>query len=165
MSDALARFVDEADVSTWTGLPHDAAERLGVDVAESSGFGGLLGEPPSSASWIPLATRLFTDGLRAWIDDDRVVLLEGAMPERDGGFLSLPDLGEPELSLDFVFGPLTIVGGERVYASRGLAVCVNPRSGVLLALRGFAPTTADDYRRRLRVVPEAELRPAGRAAP
>ena len=166
MSDDLSRFIDTADVSEWTGLPDDAAALLGLDLAEAFLFGGRMGEPPSSTGWIPLATRRFTDGLRAWVDQDRIVLLEGAMPADDGGgFLGIPELGEPEAALDFAFGPLTIVGGERVYASRGLAICVNPRSGVLLALRGFAPTTADDYRRRLRTVPEAELRPAGRGSP
>lgn len=166
MTAALARFVDAADVSTWTGLPADAATALGIDVGEAFVLDGQLGDPPSSTSWTPLATHRFTDGLRAWFDDERVILIEGRMPVGDDGeFLGIPDLGEPDAALDFTFGPLTIVGGERVYASRGLAVCVNPRSGVLLAIRGFAPTTPDDYRHRLRAVPEPEVRMAGRGTP
>lgn len=166
MTAALERFLDAADVSGWTGLPADAAETLGIAVGATPSFDGLLGEPPTAVSWTPLATRRFSDGLRAWLRDDRVVVLEGAMPRTDdGGFLGIPELGEPEDELDFEFGPLTIAGGERVYASRGLAVCVNPRSGVLLAVRGYTPTTPDDYLRRLRTVPMAELRLAQREAP
>jgi len=83
----------------------------------------------------------------------------------DGSLLGIPELGEPDAELDLPFGPLSIAGGERVYAARGLTVCVNPRSGVLLAVRGYPPTTPDEYRRRLRTVPQQELRPAERSTP
>lgn len=166
MTRALARFVDAADVSTWTGLPTDAATALGIDVGEVLVVDGLLGEPPSSTSWTALATHRFTDGLRAWLDDERVILIEGHMPAGDDGeLLGIPELGRPDAALDLVFGPLTIASGELVYASRGLAVCVNPRSRVLLAIRGFAPTTLEEYLHRLRAVPEPELRLAGRGTP
>ncbi|KJL41949.1 hypothetical protein [Microbacterium trichothecenolyticum] len=166
MTDALSRLLDAADVSGWTGLPADAAETLGIVAGTASTFDGLLGDPPAVTSWVPLATRSFSDGLRAWVREGRVVLVEGVMPvDGDGGLLAIPELGEPDAELDHVFGPLTITGGERVYAARGLAVCVNPNSGVLLAVRGYAPTTPEDYRRRLRPVPVPELRFAGRGAP
>lgn len=165
MTNPLTRFLDAADVSEWTGLPADAAQTLGIDVDAAPTFDGLLGEPPAVTSWIPLATRRFTDGLRAWVRGAGVVLVEGAMPVDDeGGLLGIPELGEPDAAFDVEFGPLTIPGGERVYAARGLAICVNPRSGVLLAVRGYAPTTPDDYRRHLRTVPVPELRRAGGGA-
>ncbi|WP_243073646.1 hypothetical protein [Microbacterium sp. SS28] len=164
MTDTLARFVDDADVSEWTGLPAHSTMKLGIDHDDAFLFDGALGDPPTSTPWTSLPTRRFTDGLRVWLDDDRAILLEGAMPTADdGSFLGIPDLGPPDAALDFEFGPLLISHGELVYGSRGLAVCVNPRSGVLLALRGFGPTTADDYLRRLRPVSEPEMRrPAGR---
>ena len=166
MTDALSRLLDAADVSGWTGLPADAAEALGVVGGTPSTFDGLLGDPPAVTSWVPLSTRRFTDGLRAWVREGRVVLIEGVMPvDGDGGLLAIPELGEPDAEFDHVFGPLTIAGGERVYATRGLAVCVNPKSGVLLAVRGYAPTTPEDYRRHLRPVPVPELRLTGGGAP
>ena len=55
-----------------------------------------------------------------------------------------------EALLPAVLGPLVLDDGERVYPERGLAVRANPANGVLLELIGFAPTTAEDYRTRLR---------------
>ncbi|MDR7186728.1 hypothetical protein J2X85_003785 [Microbacterium trichothecenolyticum] len=166
MTDALSRLLDAADVSGWTGLPADAAKALGIETGAAPAFDGLLGDPPAMTSWVPLSTPRFTDGLRAWVREGRVVLIEGVMPVDDeGGLLAIPELGEPDAELDHVFGPLTITGGERVYAARGLAVCVNPKSGVLLGVRGYAPTTPEAYRTLLRPVPVPELRLAEGGAP
>ena len=80
-----------------------------------------------------------------------MLLLEGRDPFDDAGEpLAAPDAGEPEAVLDTVLGRLRLPAGELVYASRGLALRVNPANGVLLGVLGFVPTTADAYRERLR---------------
>lgn len=163
MNHALSAFLTDADVSTWTGLPALGAAELaslfGVDLGSVRIAHDDRGEPPARGVWVAAPTRRFVGGLRLWLDDDdreraRVVLIEGIAPrDGDGAALSAPDLGPAEELLDASLGPLSLEGGERVYARRGLAVRLNPENGVLLGLLGFAPTTADDYRTRLRPTP------------
>ena len=83
----------------------------------------------------------------------------GACPSDDRAAV-LPDLREMTLRRGGVVQPAQgDEAGEELafvarFPGRGLAVRVNPENGILLALVGFAPTTADDYARRLRPVPE-----------
>jgi len=87
---------------------------------------------------------------------DGVVAMVGASP-------ITPEPGEPDALLDTVLGRLRLPGGERVYASRGLALRTNPGNGLLLGVLAFSPGTAAEYEARLR--PELErqrlLAPAG----
>jgi hypothetical protein len=159
MNDALRALVADADVSGWTGLPELSTEATAaafrVDLLGARLRTGELGDPPRHGRWIAAPTRRFAGGLRLWLDPDdlearRVVLVQALAPQGDDGWLAAPDLGEPGLLLPAVLGPLVLDDGERVYPERGLAVRANPANGVLLELIVFAPTTAEDYRTRLR---------------
>ncbi len=141
----------------WSGLPAD------LDVAAFAAFGadpqqrfqGQVGDPARQAAWLACDSSVYEGGLRIWVDGDAVVLVEGDDPVDAGGVpLGAPDLGTPEAEFDTVLDTLVLARGELVYASRGLAVRVNPDNGLLLGLRFFAPTSVDDYRARLRPVRE-----------
>jgi len=153
---AIAAFV-VADVEGWPGLPSparlsDLAHLLDVEPADR--YPGVIGEPPAPGVWLAVESDRYAGGLRVWLDPDdsgQVVLLEGIEPvDAQGTFTEVPDLGEPDAALEVALGPFWVPGGERVHAGRGLAVRVNPDNGLLLGVVGFAPTTAEDYRARLR---------------
>jgi hypothetical protein len=154
---ALAAFA-EGDIADWEGLPPnllvaDLAEVATLDPADVRV--GDTGDPARAGRWVPVATEHFAGGLRAWVDGDHVVALEGIHPlDGDGEFEPAPDLGRPDVALETTIGPLVLEGGERVYGARGLALRVNPANGLLLGIVGFTPTTADDYRTHVRPVPE-----------
>ena len=167
MNTLLAAFLDRADVSRWTGLPPDVSSVIDPDESESPRR-GLRGQPPSLARWSAGPQGCFSEGVRCWLDAaGDVDLIEGLIPLSAGGeWLAAPQLGEPALRLDAMLDTVTLAGGELVYPDRGLAVRLNPANGLLVALAGFAPTTADDYVRRLRPAHEVD-RPieAGRRSP
>ncbi len=155
---ALAAFA-AAEVEAWPGLPEhvrlaELTPLAACDPAER--FTGNLGDPPRAAAWVAADTDRYAGGLRLWLAQDEVVALEGIHPlDSDGQFRPAPDLGTPDAAFDTLLGSLHLPGGERVYAARGLAVRVNPDNGLLLGLVGFAPTSVEDYRTRLRPVQEA----------
>jgi hypothetical protein len=150
--DALRAFA-VADLTDWCGVPGD----LGVAYAgavfpldEAPTGEGFLGEERRPASWLSAESATYEGGLRVWHEDGRVLLLEGRDPvDAEGRPLVAPKLGQPEAALDTVLGGLTLPGGERIYATRGLTVRVNPEDG-LLGVLGYGLTTADFYRARRR---------------
>jgi hypothetical protein len=150
----LLRAFEAADLAEWQGL--SPALSLG-DVAAAllleteARVPGHLGEERRPAERIAARSSTYAGGLFVWHDGGHVLMLEGRDPFDGGGDpLVAPELGEPDEVLDSVLGRLSLPGGERVYAGRGLAVRVNPENGVLLGVLGFAPTDARTYRARLR---------------
>ncbi len=149
---ALADFA-AVHLDGWRGLPAglrvaDAAF-LGADPARA--LTGTVGDPPRTARWLPCASSTYRHGMRIWVDYDDIVLIEGDHPMSDADALvAAPDLGEPDARLDTVLDTLVLDDGELVYAARGLALRVNPGNGLLLGVRGFVPTSVDDYVTRLR---------------
>lgn len=157
MIDALRGFLD-AEVSTFEGLPVLRAADIGIDLARTRIDEDPRGEPPEPGEWVGVRSTRYADGLRCWLDGDRVVLLEGLSPNDDDGEPAVaPELGIPDAEFDTILGSVPIERGERVFASRGLAVRLNPANGILLSLAAFAPTTAERYRRALRPVPLAPI--------
>jgi hypothetical protein len=149
----LLRSFAAADASDWPGLPAGLAlADVGEVLALSEVTGnGALGDARRPAAWVAAASRVYRGGLRVWHEHGAVVLLEGRDPFDEAGQpLVAPEAGEPEALLETSLGRLRLADGERVYASRGLALRVNPANGVLLGVLAFVPTTADDYRERLR---------------
>jgi hypothetical protein len=144
------------DLTGWAGIPgtvtpDEVADILHVDRA-ARGV-DLLGDPPRPVEWLSCESATYEGGLRVWVEGGNVVLLDGSDPIDDTGEpLSVPDLGAPDVVLPTVLGRLEIDRGEQVHASLGLAIRCNPDNGILLGLRGFTPTTAEDYRARLRPV-------------
>jgi hypothetical protein len=151
VTESLRAFA-AADVAAWRGLPAGLAPADVGGALELSSVTGrdLLGEERRQVAWVAASSALYRGGLRVWHEAGVVVLLEGRDPFAAGQPVAAPDLGEPEAVLDTVLGRLRLPGGELVYASRGLALRVNPENGVLLGVLGFAPTSSDEYRKRLR---------------
>jgi len=155
MNEPLLDFVAEADVSRWTGLPalsdDDVRDVLHIDLTLNWPRPGVLGEQRVESAWVGVVAPRFAGGLRVWLDESGTpVLLDGRRPRADdGSSLAAPDLGTPELVLDASLSDVVIAAGERVYASRGIALRVGSDDS-LLAVIGFARTTADDYLARLR---------------
>jgi hypothetical protein len=155
MNGPLLDFVVAADLSRWTGLPilsdDDVREVLGVDLTTDWPRPGALGDQRVESSWVGVVAPRFAGGLRVWLDESGTpILLDGRLPRADdGGSLTAPDLGTPELVLDASLSDVVIAEGERVHARRGLALRVGSDDS-LLAVIGFAPTTAEDYLARLR---------------
>ena len=154
---AVAAFA-VADPQGWPGLPAgvrlpDLAGVLDFDPGDRRH--GDTGEPATGRTWVAAESTVYAGGLRLWLDGDEVVALEGIHPQNPaGGFRPAPDLGTPEATYEAVLGPLYLPDGELVYAARGLAVRRNPANGLLLGLVGFVPTDVEDYRARIRPVPE-----------
>lgn len=154
LRDAVTAF-DSPDVGAFTGLPGEVrlADLRGLLVFDPEDRRrGDAGNPSQSRLWVPAESTAYRGGLRLWLDDDaeRVLLLEGVHPVDDAGEpVRPPDLGEPDGTLDAVLGPFRVEDAESVHAGRGLAVLVYPRTGVLVGVLGFAPTTFEDYRTRL----------------
>jgi hypothetical protein len=152
-----------AQLGDWTGLPAgltiaDVGAVLALD--DEVRGSGLLGEDRQSAEWVAAESALYDGGVRVWHDGGDVLLVEAHHPLVDGAPVAAPSLGEPDVALNATLGHLNLEGGELVYASRGLSLRVNPVNGVLLAVLAFAPTTAEDYRARLRPdQPRARRRP------
>lgn len=144
--DSLRRFA-AADLARWPGLPPG----LRLPTLDGAVGEGALGEERRPAGWVAAESEVWEGGLRVWHDGPFVLALEGSDPgDGAGAPLAAPDLGPPEAVLDTYLGRLPLAGGELVYASRGLALRVNPENGLLLGAVGFLPTTVDEYRARLR---------------
>lgn len=145
---ALAAFA-RADAAAWPGLPVPAllSEVTAVwDVDTRRPRAAEAGDPAQPGTWFAAASDRYAGGLRVWCRDDVVVAVEGIHPlDEQDEFEPAPDLGEPDLRLPTLLGPLLLGDGELVYAGRGLAVRTNPANGLLLGLVGFAPTTPERY--------------------
>src|SRR5262245_16483738 len=137
----LRRFAAR-DFRGWSGLDprtmlHDVAEAFEVDDVPQP---GVLGSEERAAGWVTVAAGGYPEGIRVWLDQMDVLLLDGPDPELPEGLPALLDaLGEPEARLDSYLGPLRVEGGEWVYAARGLTVYVNPENMLLLRLAGYGP--------------------------
>jgi len=153
VSDAL-RMLAAADLARWDGLPaaltlDEAASVLAL--GDGARGEGTLGEERRPARWTIAESATFEGGLYVWHADGEVLVVEGRDPvDAAGEPLAAPDLGEPETRLDTVLDRLHLPGGERVFASRGLALRVNPENDLLLGVVGFAPASVEDYTARLR---------------
>jgi hypothetical protein len=147
------RALASADLGGWPGLPpgltlDEAGAELPV-VRDVTGR-ARLGSARMTVEWVAAESAVYGGGLRLYVDGERVLVVEGRDPAGpDGDPLGVPELGEPELVLDALVGPLGIDGVEHVYSARGLAVRLGP-DGALRSVLGFAPTTAADYLERLR---------------
>jgi hypothetical protein len=121
---------------------------------------GRLGSEQRRANWFSATAEGFARGVRVWVDDDAVILIDAtdvSLPE-PLPFL-LDALGEPDAKLDSFLGTLEIKRSEFVYAQRGLTLFVNPANAVLLRIAGFAPASLEHYQRSLRLDLEMKLLP------
>jgi hypothetical protein len=115
----------------------------------------FLGDPPIETFWCPAMVDGFSR-VKIWFRADTVVKLEGEYPEIEPA--AADPIGAPELQLDYPLDIAAAPGGERVWASRGLAMKLSMSGTVVVALTVFAPTTPAGYRRSIR--DDAEYREA-----
>lgn len=152
MLERLAR----GEVADFGGLP--AGARVADVIEDFSPEGepwgeATLGREHRTARFV-VRERVNGRRLRVWFDPEwRVLSVDFDYP----GLTVLPTelvgrLGEPEAELaaeDELFPRLR----ERVYARRGLSLISDVEDRFVVRIVAFAPTTADDYARRLRVNP------------
>lgn len=132
----------------WQGLPGDAdyAEfdarfpRL-VD-AEAR---GLLGSANEVAHYRMHVAEGYSQHLKAWRQDTRLVLVEATLPKlRDSLDELTSELGEPEAWLDYSWDVLEVSRGARIYPRRGIALFAGPERQ-LLRLSLFSSCELADY--------------------
>lgn len=152
LSRSLAAFAC-GDLIHWAGLPAD----LTLDevarfwsVSPDDEYDGQLGDAGIEARYVWLDTTYFAGGLRLWVTEQpqgrSVVAIEGRQPRSPDDLpVAAPDLGPPEAQAPARLGLIEFDHGERIYATRGLAVRVNPDTGNILGVIGYAPTRVADY--------------------
>lgn len=132
------------------GTPVDeVAGRLGTDTAEYGRH--FLGRPPQETFWCPATVAGFDGPVKIWFRAGRVVKIEGEWPELTPDAVTA--LGPPDAELDYRRDVAIVPGGEKVWATRGLAVKMNRSGRQVIALAVFPPTTVDGF--------EAGIRGAG----
>jgi hypothetical protein len=150
---ADARTAIEARrLAGWTGLPAGCQPDALFGVALDESWGQL----PLGAALEPTRSRLLElPGFyrpMARVRDGAVVMFEAGMPElADDLPALLASLGPPDDVADFVFRDVTMTGGERVFARRGVTLFVNPENQRVLHVALYSPTTVETYRARLRL--------------
>src|SRR5712691_11114765 len=143
--DPLRRFAAR-DFRGWSGLDprtmlHDVAAAFEVDDVPQP---AVLGSDDREAGWVTVEAQGYPDGIRIWLDEMDVVLLDGPDPELSGALQPLLDeLGEPEARLDSYLGTFRLADSEWVYPARGITVYVNPENMLFLRVAAYAPTTLD----------------------
>jgi hypothetical protein len=155
-SDTIEIFA-RRDFARWYGLPastsiDDVADILDVD--RSWHGAGFLGSDKRSARWLSAAAPGFGQGIRVWIDDAQVLLLDApSLTLVDGVDVDvlLRGLGKPAAELESYLGTLAIARSELVYPERGLTLYVNPENGILLRAVAYEPGKLEHYMRRLRL--------------
>lgn len=105
-----------------------------------------LGEPATSYALheIKQADRAF-----AWLDNDRVAMVDVAEPSRPlADYLAV--LGEPEAKLDYTHRDIVRPQSDLVWPSRGISIAASSEIKGVIRVAIFAPTTLDEYKRSLR---------------
>lgn len=150
----IAMRLATLDVRSWRGLPADLHwDGSGGEAAGAA----MLGDALVPAGLVSLDTPPSAAGARAWLRDDRVVLVDVAL-DVSAAAPPLPDaIGAPERRLDVTYGLVHLPSGEWVYAARGLAVVVDHDR--VRHVMGFVPCDADEYEGRLRVSLATTRRP------
>ena len=145
------RAIERREFAGWHGMPVNCTPEALFGVSPDD----VWGERQLGAEFVPARTRLLeTDGYyrpMAFVRDGYVVMFSGMNPRLATVWPELSaDLGEPDAVLDWTHATDAIRGGERVHAGRGITVFLEPEDGTVIHVAVYAPTTADDYVRRLR---------------
>ena len=158
-------------LGNWQGLSgetsvDDARAVFGID--DQWHGTGKLGSDGNRRDWFSASAAHFPEGLRLWVDGDRLLLIDAVRPDLPGGFDALFEkIGQPSEELDSYLGTLPIRKSEWVYPERGLTLFVNPANRLLLRIAVYRPTSIEDYRKTLRLdlqrirLPLGEMRVSG----
>jgi hypothetical protein len=148
------RALAAAEIGSWSGLPPGlTVEEAGAELVVAADVAGTawLGAARIPATWLAAESSVYAGGLRLYVEDDQVLVVEGRDPTAQSGeSVRAPELGEPALVLEALVGPLRLPGTELVFPERGLAVQLGSGDPGLRAVLGFAPTTAEEWIERLR---------------
>lgn len=150
--DAAGRVIEARRFVGWHGLPAGCTPEatFGIPLDERWGNQKL------GTAFEPARTRLLEIGgyyrPMAYVRDGRLVMFDGMSSDLEGGWpLLAADLGEPEATLDWVFGTVPMPGGERIHARRGITVLLNPENDVVVYVSVYQATSVDEYVQRLRL--------------
>lgn len=149
------RAIEEIRFVGWRGLPAGCAPEALVGLALDERWGRrTLGSEELPARMHLLELAGYYRPLVS-VREGSVVLFDGRNPALVDGWPALEaDLGAPERTQDFVHGTVPMRAGERIHATRGITIYLNPENQMVVHLAVYVPTTADDYLSRLR--PELE---------
>lgn len=152
---AALRAFARRDFRQWRGLsPHTSFADVAAvfEIDDDWRGAGTLGSERREATWASVGLEGYEKGVRVWLDENLVILIDGELTELATELsVLLQDTGEPEAKLESYLGTFPIPESEWVYAARGLTLYVNPENGILLRVAVFVPTTLDVYRQRLRL--------------
>lgn len=149
---ALDKLVAK-DFAHWTGLPATctlaALARYEVGQQESR---ALLGTERITTYYRRAKAPAFTEVMKVWLRDDKIAQISIALPDLGDARALVRTLGAPDGKLDAYYGttPQLSKEAEWVYAQRGLALVLSFDRAVATEVIVFAPTTLDDYVKRLR---------------
>lgn len=139
------------DFSNWQGLARDCtrADLRLIFPGDDNWMGsGRLGEREYDYIWLSVGG--YENQVRAWLDGDRVAVLEVESPEITNSRELLDELGEPDGRLDAYRHTVRVPGGEWVYASRGLTLFVYPPDALIYHLAAYTGTSLEHYEQNLR---------------
>lgn len=143
------------ELNDWAGLHQDTAldhARQVFDIDEEWCGTGRLGSEGKKTVWYSVSTGGFPEGLRLWVSDGDLILVDAPHPGLPGSLDDLlAALGPPQERLDSYLGTLLIEKSEWVYPGRGLTVFVNPANRRLLRIAVYRPVSLSEYRENLRL--------------
>ena len=152
---AAIRVFAQRDFRDWQGLAPDTSLS---DVAAVFSVGddldgaAKLGSERRAATWISTAADGYENGVRIWLDENSVLLLDGDSPALTTELTAvLESIGEPDAKLDAYLGTFSIAESEWVYAGRGLTIYLDPEDLTLFRIVVYAPTSLDKYMESLRL--------------
>ena len=150
--EAARKAIEARRFIGWRGLPAGCTP----DALFGVSLDGQWGELPLGENFEQARSRLLDVGgyyrPMTYVRDGNVVMFDGMNPTLDDGWTRLSDsLGQPEATLDWVHGTVGMSGGERVYASRGITVFLNPENDFVIHISVYVPTTVEEYIKRLRL--------------
>lgn len=143
------------DLPSWQGLPPGCALAGVLSwYPFNTGEGAArLGERQVEYRYRTLSDRRFQHPVFFYYRDDRLSCISADFwsLDHDESAAALHKLGAPADRLDAYFRDTRHADAEWIYADRGLAVHVNPNTGLIARLQGFPPTTTETFRELYRV--------------
>lgn len=143
------------ELKDWSGLPAGTLLKHAgevFEVEEDWRGTGSLGSECRKTDWYAVAAERFVQGLRLWVRDGQLILIDAPLPDLPIELDELLDaLGPPLKRLDSYLGTLLIENSEWVYPQRGLTLFVNPGNRRLLRIAVFQPVGIEAYRSTLRL--------------
>lgn len=157
--EAARRAIESNSFSAWTGLPPACTTEALFGIS----FDDQWGLQKLGATFEPARTHLLEiSGYyrpMAYVRDGRPLMFDGMPTTVDGSWPPLASaLGTAEAINDWIFGTVTIPKGEHIYARRGITVWMEPDKQQVIYVAVYAPTTVDEYVKRLRPSREKRMK-------